>query len=125
MQTTINHPVTEDNDELPFSAEFVAMLVSEGRTKAMFQFALEFLNSDEAFAGSDWAPEEQEERRENVIARVKHQLGEAIQAQHSHCGQPLAVRGTYDLETQRHGLLIRCNCCGTATIIEEKSEHIH
>lgn len=125
MESPMNRSADHNIVNFPFSFEVIARLVSEGKTVSLFQFALEHIRAYDDFPGEDWTPEEREAVRQDVIEAFKHQIGEAIKAKHTHCGQPVTVRGVYDFESQRHSLLIRCDCCGKATTIEENVDHVH
>lgn len=125
MESPMNRSADHNITNFPLSSELFARFVSEGKTTALFQFALEYVRSFDDFEDEDWAPEEREAVRQDVIEAVKREIGEAIKAKHTHCGQPLTVHGVYDFESQRHSLLIRCDCCGKATTIEENADHVH
>lgn len=123
-QTAIIDRVKSDRNEFPFTTEFVTQLVTEGKATALFQLSLEYARSFNEFP-EGWTPEKCEASRQNVIEAVKRQIGEAIEATQTHCGQPLTVRGVYDAGKQRHGLLVRCSHCGRIALIQEQNGQIH
>ncbi len=122
MQTAADRSeaLSRQQEDLPLHVQFddlCAQAVLNGKASAFFREAMEYIKAYSDFDG--FSDREQQEIRRDMAELVKRRLAVAIKKTQKHCGQPVEVSASYNFESGRHSLFVRCSCCNKSMLIKE------